>query len=105
MSIWRRLATLSAELGHVRQAIYCLGCVVRRDKDDLDARYDRAMLFLHVHDTRKVRFWGGAFSTVCGCAPSLKKFPNRRLRSWAKRSPRLNTLHLFPRTYRFSPKS
>lgn len=36
-----------------RQAIYCLNKVISRDKRDLDARWDRAVLFAEVNETSK----------------------------------------------------
>ena len=85
VSLWKRLATLSAQLGFVRQAIYCLskvsrpsmpvlerlrGCriqhlkalgspvglqVIIRDNHDMDARFDRAALYMDLGEPRKVR--------------------------------------------------
>ncbi|EFN59685.1 hypothetical protein CHLNCDRAFT_133218 [Chlorella variabilis] len=53
ISLWRRLAQLSADQGLVRQAIYCYTQVLRRDREDLDARYDRAMLYADMGENRK----------------------------------------------------
>ncbi|KAK9844168.1 hypothetical protein WJX81_006772 [Elliptochloris bilobata] len=53
VTLWHRLATLSTELGFVRQAIYCLGKVIARDKEDLDARWDRAVLYQEVNEHRR----------------------------------------------------
>lgn len=36
-----------------RQAIYCLTKVIARNKDDLDARWDRAVLYAEVGETYK----------------------------------------------------
>lgn len=38
---------------HCRQAIYCLNKVISRDKRDLDARWDRAVLYAEVNETAK----------------------------------------------------
>ncbi|GAB4822338.1 hypothetical protein N2152v2_009384 [Parachlorella kessleri] len=53
LGLWKRLAEMSSEQGLVRQAIYCLTQILRRDKDDLDARYDRALLYAELEDDRK----------------------------------------------------
>lgn len=79
--VWKRVATMSTELGYLRQAIYCLSGVsspaslidshvmheahwsacqecwmqaINRDKNDLDARWDRAVLYSEVDEPRKV---------------------------------------------------
>ncbi|PRW60262.1 general transcription factor 3C polypeptide 3 isoform X1 [Chlorella sorokiniana] len=53
LSLWKRLAELSTQQGLVRQAIYCYNQILRRDKEDLDARYDRAMLYADMEENRK----------------------------------------------------
>ncbi|KAK9830261.1 hypothetical protein WJX72_010654 [[Myrmecia] bisecta] len=53
ISLWKRLAALSTELGFLRNGIYCLGKVLARDKDDLDARWDRAVLYTELNQPRK----------------------------------------------------
>lgn len=50
VSLWKRLALLSTEVGFLRQAIYCLTNVIRRDPDDLDAQWDRALLYAEVKE-------------------------------------------------------
>ncbi|KAI7842713.1 hypothetical protein COHA_003644 [Chlorella ohadii] len=53
LSLWKRLAQLSTQQGLVRQAIYCYTQILKRDKEDLDARYDRAMLYADMEENRK----------------------------------------------------
>lgn len=50
---WRRLATQSLELKNFRQAIYCLSRVCKFDLNDVDARWDRAVLLGEIGDARK----------------------------------------------------
>ncbi|GAX74553.1 hypothetical protein CEUSTIGMA_g2003.t1 [Chlamydomonas eustigma] len=51
--LWKRLASLSTELGFYRQAIYCLTKAINRSKQDLDARWDRAILYAEVNEMTK----------------------------------------------------
>ncbi|KAL4427748.1 hypothetical protein ABPG75_001837 [Micractinium tetrahymenae] len=53
ISLWKRLATLSTDQGQIRQAIYCFSQVLKRDKEDLEARYDRAMLYADMGENKK----------------------------------------------------
>ena len=53
VELWRRLADMSIKEGLVRQALYCLAQVTKRDKDDADARYDRAMLLSQLGQQKK----------------------------------------------------
>ncbi|PSC75147.1 general transcription factor 3C polypeptide 3 isoform X1 [Micractinium conductrix] len=53
LSLWKRLAQLSTEQGLIRQAVYCYSQVLKRDKEDVDARYDRAMLYADMGESRK----------------------------------------------------
>ena len=53
VSLWRRLADLSARSGYIRQTIYCLTQVIRRDRDDIDAKYERALLLAELGENRK----------------------------------------------------
>ena len=53
VSLWRRLADLSMRCGYVRQTIYCLSQVIKRDRDDIDAKYERALLLAEIQDNRK----------------------------------------------------
>lgn len=48
ISLWKQLAGLSTEVGYMRQAIYCLTHVIKRDKNDIDAQWDRALLYAEV---------------------------------------------------------
>lgn len=50
---WRRLAAQSVELKNLRQAIYCLSRVCKFDLNDVDARWDRAVLLSEIGDVRK----------------------------------------------------
>ena len=49
---WRRLAKLSADHGMLRQAIYCLTKLLARARGDLDAQWDRAVLYAQVGEPR-----------------------------------------------------
>jgi len=53
IALWKRLATMSSDQGLIRQAVYCYTQVLRRDKDDLDSRYDRALLYAEIEDNKK----------------------------------------------------
>lgn len=44
---------MSTEAGFFRQAIYCLCKVVQRARDDLDAQWDRAVLYAEIGETRR----------------------------------------------------
>ncbi|KAG2491648.1 hypothetical protein HYH03_010018 [Edaphochlamys debaryana] len=50
VALWKRLALMSTNLGFYRQAIYCLTKAIARNKADLDAVWDRAVLFAQVGD-------------------------------------------------------
>lgn len=50
-AMWRRLATMSTDLAFYRQAIYCMGRVLRLEPGDLDARWDRAVLHAQAGNT------------------------------------------------------
>lgn len=50
---WKRLAALSTDLGFFKQAIYCLTRVLRQDKKDVDAKWDRAVLYAEIQETRQ----------------------------------------------------
>jgi hypothetical protein len=54
VSLWRRLAKMSSDQGFMRQAIYCYNKVVAANKADLDALWDRAVLYSNVDEPRKV---------------------------------------------------
>jgi hypothetical protein len=56
VSLWRRLAKMSSDQGFMRQAIYCYNKVVAANKADLDALWDRAVLYSNVDEPRKVRY-------------------------------------------------
>jgi hypothetical protein len=68
VSLWRRLAKMSSDQGFMRQAIYCYNKVVAANKADLDALWDRAVLYSNVDEPRKVprmkpplqRLWAAA---------------------------------------------
>eukprot|EP00850_Spirogloea_muscicola_P009520 SM000053S17477 [mRNA] locus=s53:596285:603110:+ [translate_table: standard] len=49
-SLWKRLAAWSMEEGNASQAIYCLKKVIRFDPEDMDARWDRALLYAELLD-------------------------------------------------------
>lgn len=51
--LWKHLATLSTELGFLRQAVYCLTKVLAYDRDDLDATWDRAVLYAELGELRR----------------------------------------------------
>ncbi|GFR52663.1 hypothetical protein Agub_g15257, partial [Astrephomene gubernaculifera] len=53
LPLWKRLASMSTELGFYRQAVYCLSKVIARDRGDLDALWDRAVLYAQVGDIDK----------------------------------------------------
>lgn len=53
INLWKRLATMSSDQGLIRQAVYCYTQVLRRDKDDLDSKYDRALLYAEIEDNKK----------------------------------------------------
>jgi hypothetical protein len=63
VALWRRLAAMSTEAGFFRQAIYCLCKVVQRVRDDLDAQWDRAVLYAEIGETRR---WGCRLCALCG---------------------------------------
>ena len=54
VSLWRRLAKMSSDQGFMRQAIYCYNKVIAANKADLDAQWDRAVLYSNVDEPRKV---------------------------------------------------
>ncbi|GMH45921.1 hypothetical protein BSKO_13884 [Bryopsis sp. KO-2023] len=53
VTLWKQLAGLSTEVGYMRQAIYCLTHVVRRDRNDIDCQWDRALLYAEVGELRR----------------------------------------------------
>jgi general transcription factor 3C polypeptide 3 (transcription factor C subunit 4) len=53
VDLWRRLADMSSQQGLVRQALYCLTQVTKRDKTDDDAKYDRAILLSQLGQRKK----------------------------------------------------
>ena len=53
VDLWRRLADMSSKQGLVRQAVYCLTQVTKRDRDDVDARFDCALLLSSLGQRRK----------------------------------------------------
>lgn len=53
ISLWRRLANMSTDQGLIRQAVYCYTQILRRDREDLDAKYDRALLYADLEDQKK----------------------------------------------------
>lgn len=53
VDLWRRLANMSSQQGLVRQALYCLTQVTKRDKDDQDAKYDRGILLSQLGQRKK----------------------------------------------------
>jgi len=66
LALWKRLAKLSSEQGNARQAIYCLSKVVRMDHDDMDARWDRAVLYAEINEPRKA---AEAFEAIAAVRP------------------------------------
>ncbi|EFJ49086.1 hypothetical protein VOLCADRAFT_90359 [Volvox carteri f. nagariensis] len=48
VALWKRLASMSTELGFYRQAVYCLSKAINRNRSDLDAIWDRAVLYAQV---------------------------------------------------------
>ena len=70
---WKRLAALSTELGFFRQAIYCLSRVLRSAKKDVDARWDRAVLYAETGETRRAIKEFGAISTMRVGDPEVPK--------------------------------
>mmetsp|Transcript_17429 Transcript_17429/g.48575 ORF Transcript_17429/g.48575 Transcript_17429/m.48575 type:complete len:953 (-) Transcript_17429:429-3287(-) len=50
---WKRVARLSMELGLRRQAVYCLKGLIRRTKDNLSARHDKAVLLAELGEPNK----------------------------------------------------
>lgn len=55
LSLWKRLAAMSTDHHLVRQAVYCYSQVLKRDREDVDARFDRALLYAELEDHKKVR--------------------------------------------------
>jgi general transcription factor 3C polypeptide 3 (transcription factor C subunit 4) len=53
VDLWRRLAHMSSQQGLLRQALYCLTQVTKRDKDDQDAKYDRGILLGQLGQRKK----------------------------------------------------
>jgi general transcription factor 3C polypeptide 3 (transcription factor C subunit 4) len=53
VGLWRRLAALSTEVGFFRQAIYCLCKVIHRAREDMEALWDRAVLYAEIGETRR----------------------------------------------------
>lgn len=51
ISLWKRLAYLSAQVGYIRQSIHCYSIIIKKDKDDLIAHWDRALLFAEINET------------------------------------------------------
>lgn len=59
---WKRVAALSREQGLLRQAIYCINQVIRREKDDAEWRYERGNLFVELGEDKRAQqdldyFW------------------------------------------------
>jgi hypothetical protein len=52
--VWKRLASQSNEQGNMVQTVYCLTRVLRMTPDDVNARWDRALLYARMGDIRKV---------------------------------------------------
>lgn len=46
--LWRRLGALSVKEGLKEQAIYCYGRAIKSNKEDVDALWDRAMLYIKI---------------------------------------------------------
>jgi tetratricopeptide (TPR) repeat protein len=51
--IWKDAVIKSKEQGMLRQAIYCINQVIRRERDDADWRYERGMLLAELEENRK----------------------------------------------------
>lgn len=51
--IWKDAVIKSKEQGMLRQAIYCINQVIRRERDDADWRYERGMLLTELEENRK----------------------------------------------------
>eukprot|EP00803_Ostreobium_quekettii_P007609 evm.model.scf_98.11 EVM.evm.TU.scf_98.11 scf_98:86739-94967(-) len=72
LSLWKRLALVSTEVGFLRQAIYCLTRVIKRDSDDLDAQWDRALLYAEVKELGRAT---EAFEHVAQMRPGDAEVP------------------------------
>jgi hypothetical protein len=75
VSLWRRLAKMSSDQGFMRQAIYCYNRVIAADKGDLDALWDRAVLYSNVDQPRRVRPSSRTFYT-CTTLTVLTRAPH-----------------------------
>ncbi|KAG1677647.1 hypothetical protein FOA52_010429 [Chlamydomonas sp. UWO 241] len=83
MVLWKRLATLSTELAFYRQAIYCLSHVINRKKTDVDARWDRAVLYAEVGETAKAI---SQFGRIAELRPGDTEVPKMMSRLYHKMS-------------------
>ncbi|KAK2077621.1 hypothetical protein QBZ16_004466 [Prototheca wickerhamii] len=77
LALWRRLAGLSSEQGLLRQAAYCLTQVLRRDRGDAAARFDRALIFADLGDSRRALH---GLAQVAAAAPEHPEVPKARAR-------------------------
>ncbi|WPT10988.1 General transcription factor 3C polypeptide 3 [Picochlorum sp. SENEW3] len=51
--IWKDAAVMSRSQGALRQAVYCLNQVIRREKNDLEWRYERGLILKDLNMERK----------------------------------------------------
>lgn len=51
--LWKRLALLSREQGQPRQAIYCFTKAIRQAPDDMDAIWDRSIIYGEIKQYKK----------------------------------------------------
>ncbi len=79
VALWRRLAAMSTEAGFFRQAIYCLCKVVQRAREDLDAQWDRAVLYAEIGETRRALDQFEAISKARLGDPEVPKMQARLL--------------------------
>ncbi|DBA78961.1 TPA: hypothetical protein ACH3X1_008835 [Trebouxia sp. C0004] len=71
--VWKRIAKMSTDLGYLRQAIYCLKNAINRDKNDLDAKWDKAVLHSEIDEPRKALKAFQQLATVRPGDPEIAK--------------------------------
>ncbi|KAL0034582.1 hypothetical protein WJX79_009149 [Trebouxia sp. C0005] len=71
--VWKRIAKMSTDLGYLRQAIYCLKNAINRDKNDLDAKWDKAVLHSEIDEPRKALKAFKQLATVRPGDPEIAK--------------------------------
>eukprot|EP00878_Enallax_costatus_P028450 GHUV01030731.1.p1 GENE.GHUV01030731.1~~GHUV01030731.1.p1 ORF type:complete len:361 (+),score=85.77 GHUV01030731.1:1476-2558(+) len=66
VGLWHKLATMSAEQGYIRQAVYCWSKFLSKERDDFEARFTRAQLYGVLREGWKAK---GQFQQLLGKEP------------------------------------